>query len=83
MMLMATKMVISKMVDDDGNGEGHQIIDKKEEGDDHPRNKKSCSSLMIMMINKLTKLGRCDRETIKLANNSNDSIVRTAGRTSK
>ena len=33
--------------------------------------------------NKLTKLGRCDRETIELANNSNDSIVRTAGRTSK
>ena len=70
MMLMATKMVISKMVDDDGNGEGngdgngegngegngdgngegHQIIDKKEECDDHPRNKKSCSSLTIMMI---------------------------------
>ena len=50
MMLMATKMVISKMVDDDGNGEGHQIIDKKEEGDDHPRNQKSCSSLTIMMI---------------------------------
>ena len=33
--------------------------------------------------NKLTKLGRCDRETIELANNSNDSIVRTAGRASK
>ena len=33
--------------------------------------------------NKLTKLGRCDRETIELANNSNDSIVRTAGRESK
>ena len=36
--------------DDDGNGEGHQIIDEREEGDDHPRNQKSCSSLMIMMI---------------------------------
>ena len=34
-------------------------------------------------INKLTKLGRCDRETIEWANNSNDSIVRTAGRVSK
>ena len=33
--------------------------------------------------NKLTKLGRCDRETIELADNSNDSIVRTAGRASK
>ena len=33
--------------------------------------------------NKLTKLGRCDRETIELANHSNDSIVRTAGRESK
>ena len=33
--------------------------------------------------NKLTKLGRCDRETIELANYSNDGIVRTAGRTSK
>ena len=33
--------------------------------------------------NKLTKLGRCDRETIEWANNSNDSIVRTAGRVSK
>ena len=33
--------------------------------------------------NKLTKLGRCDRETIELANHSNDSIVRTAGRASK
>ena len=37
----------------------------------------------IAGVNKLTKLGRCDRETIELANNSNDSIVRTAGRTSK
>ena len=34
-------------------------------------------------INKLTKLGRCDRETIELANHSNDNIVRTAGRASK
>ena len=34
-------------------------------------------------VNKLTKLGRCDRETIELANNSNDSFVRTAGRESK
>ena len=33
--------------------------------------------------NKLTKLGRCDRETIELANNSNDSIVRTAWRACK
>ena len=33
--------------------------------------------------NKLTKLGRCDRETIELANNSKDSIVRTTGRVSK
>ena len=32
--------------------------------------------------NKLTKLSRCDRETIQLANNSNNSIVRTAGRVS-
>ena len=29
--------------------------------------------------NKLTKLGRCDRETIELANNSNDSIVGLQG----
>ena len=39
-------------------------------------------------VNKLTKLGRCDRETIELTNNSNDkfdnvSIVRTAGRANK
>ena len=33
-------------------------------------------------LNKLTKLGRCDRETIELANKSNDSIVRTAERAS-
>ena len=33
--------------------------------------------------NKLTKLGRCDRETIELANHSNDNIVRTAGRARK
>ena len=39
--------------------------------------------IMIDNNNKLTKLGRCDRETIELANNSNDSIVRTAGRASK
>ena len=31
----------------------------------------------------IKQLGRCDRETIELANNSNDSIVRTAGRASK
>ena len=30
-----------------------------------------------------TKFGKCDRETIELANNSNDSIVRTTGRVSK
>ena len=35
------------------------------------------------ILNKLTKLGRCDRETIELANHSNDNIVRTAGRASK
>ena len=43
---------------------------------------RSCVAL-IEGKNKLTKLGRCDRETIELANNSNGSIVRTAGRESK
>ena len=38
---------------------------------------------LLTKENKLTKLGRCDRETIELANNSNDSIVRAAGRASK
>ena len=40
-------------------------------------------NIQIRISNKLTKLGRCDRETIELANHSNDSIVRTAGRASK
>ena len=31
----------------------------------------------------IKQLGRCDRETIELANNTNDSIVRTAGKASK
>ena len=37
---------------------------------------------MLCHLNKLTKLGRCDRETIELANNSNASIVRTVGKAS-
>ena len=39
--------------------------------------------LKLSKGNKLTKLGRCDRKTIELANHSNDNIVRTAGRASK
>ena len=41
------------------------------------------NNFLITKSNKLTKLDRCDRETIELANYSNDSIVRTAGRASK
>ena len=38
---------------------------------------------MHCLLNKPTKLGRCDRATIELAKYSNDSIVRTARRASK
>ena len=47
------------------------------------QNHSSCRECPKLCCNKLTKLGRCDRETIELANHSNDNIVRTAGRVSK
>ena len=54
-------------------------------GQAHFDGQRQCIDGMLVAFkrNKLTKLGRCDRETIEWANNSNDSIVRTAGRVSK